>query len=195
MNREFFIDKYFPNGCEICRGPVELNEERYVYKCAVCGAFVSAHRSSSEYAEKFEPKGYLASKEINIIRGQLTKAMESLYKSNGTSKPLISSISKDFYVELIINSDKPVYGKYEGKSMFDTNLRIVKDINNGTIHELRDDQWKTISYRTKTYIWLSTQLKMDVNACKIKLLDVIKLKEALRIVNSAINYENKKINY
>ncbi len=193
INSYQYIDKYFPEGCESCGGPVELNQSTYTYTCAICGAFVSCHRLNSEYAEIYEPKGYLASKEINEIRSEVNKAMEKLFKTDGDHKPVISKIFKDYYVEIITNSPTPVYGVYEGNSMFEKDRVIVKNIKTKERLSLSDNEYKTISHRTKAYIWLSQRLKMDVNDCKIKRLNVNQLKEALRIINAAVTYRIPKI--
>lgn len=190
--------QYFPDNCPLCSGEVLYHKEDYVFRCKQCDASVSAHRKTTKHAKEHEPEGLLGDKEMNLLRKHVYEQLCPLYLSTVetnigiktiTTAP-INIIFPKYCMELVTDGS-PKYA-YVISRTEDKNYRVVT-FDDQEITIVTPKMIGQVSNRTKTYLWLSLEMKMAVIDCKIKKLTIQQLTQASEIITKAIkNMEQMK---
>jgi len=187
------IKTYFPNGCPICDGPITFNERTFIYFCLDCGAYVSAHRDDTEFTAKFQPTGYLANKEVNLLRKAVLDAMKPLFlervkiqgRHNTIETSLVNVLHKDYCVRLRLDDEEIVYGKVISNTD-QTDYKIFI-IDSGKTVTVAPEELENVTNRDKTKIWLAQKLGLKVSECNIKHLNEKQLEKALEVLTEGVN--------
>ena len=187
------INKYFPDGCPLCREAIFFNEETFIYFCRGCGAFVSAHRDDTEFTAKFQPTGYLANKEVNLLRKAVLDAMKPLFlervkiqgRHNTIETSLVNVLHKDYCVRLRLDDEEIVYGKVISNTD-QTDYKIFI-IDSGKTVTVAPEELENVTNRDKTKIWLAQKLGLKVSECNIKHLNEKQLEKALEVLTEGVN--------
>lgn len=187
---------YFKNGCTNCNGgEVFYLENAFLYKCRKCKAFAHAHREKTLHAKKHEPFQYLADQNINNLRKTLEDLFNRLWRDKitynvGTKKRRESLINIVYQYNIrklnndfvrIINID-PATKKCSVISFEER--QVIDDIN-----YLKLD---SATNREKSYLWLSEQLNVNYDMCKIGYLSELQLKIAIELCIKHIDYAREK---
>lgn len=183
---------YFRNGCTNCNGgEVYYVPEYFIYKCKRCKAFAHAHREKTLFANQHEPFQYLANQYINNLRKNLEESFKRIwreritYYANGKKRdesminvimPVNIRKINDVFVKVI--SINETYNKCLVFSYEDHLIMENVDLN----------LLESVSNREKTYLWLSEELNIHYDACKIGFLSESELKTAIKICAKAIDY-------
>ena len=193
-----FIKEYFPDDCPLCKGKITFNTESFMYICLGCGGYVSAHRQDTEYTKRYQPEGYLANKEINLLRKAASRAMKPLFmeriKIQGKYAPidvaLINALFEDYYVSLYVDEEEKLFGQViSNTNQVDLQVSLM---DSGKVIEVEKDDTDTISNRDKARIWLARQLGLTYNQCQIKFLNSDQLKRAIELLNTGVLEARRK---
>lgn len=176
---------YFPNGCNICKSPVELLEEKRIYRCTECGASVTYHKLDTEFSKRYEPLGYLANHETNALRKKLKDIISDLWIHkrtlvDGNSIKFVSPINE-------IYSKYLVKVKYLGEDEFGISESVKGEYYNVFLIDFdkyamfRRDEMMGVQNREKTYVWIAEELGLNAKDFKIGYLNKDQLTRAIEI--------------
>lgn len=180
------VELYFPNGCNTCNGNVELIEDKRIYKCLDCGAYVTYHHKTTDFSRMYEPLGYLADEEINRLRKDLKSAIVFFWRHR-------RSIQTDRYGLLFTAPINVVYNKfvvkvdYESDQEYGYSIKKKDDLVNMFLIDIckhavfKKEELIPVRNREKTYVWLASELGMPAKGFSIGLLTSKQLKRSIEI--------------
>lgn len=195
---DHIIKDYFPDDCPICKGKITFNTESFMYICLGCGGYVSAHRQDTEYTKKYQPTGYMANKEINLLRRAATKAMGPLFmekvKIQGKHEPitvtLINIVFENYYVSIHIDDNERLFGEVISQTnQVDLQVSLM---DSGKVITVEREDVDTISNKDKAKIFLAKQLGLTYHECQLKYLNITQLKRAIELLNTAVLEARRK---
>ena len=195
---DHIIKEYFPNDCPLCQGKITFNTNSFMYICLGCGGYVSAHRQDTDYTKKYQPEGYLANKEVNLLRKAASRAMKPLFMERaniqGNHEPinvaLINIIFEDYYVSLNIDDSERLFAQVISQTEQE-NLQVSL-MDSGKVISVEREDTDTISNRDKARIWLAKQLGLTYQQCQLKSLNTNQLKRAIELLNTAVLEARRK---
>lgn len=188
-----YVKQFFAEGCPICSGTIFFDSQSYSYHCKDCQAYVSAHRVDSDYAVKGQPQGYIANKEINLLRQAVTNVMTPLYmektkvqgKHAHIDTSLINVIYTDYCVKVIVDKGEMLYAAVISSQDDDsTNVRLIET---GQMATIKSGYIRRVTNKEKTYIWLAGQLGLKTEQAHIKHLNKKELEKALEVLTKAVS--------
>jgi len=187
-----YINYYFPNGCTECGGEIKFLNSLFIYKCKECGCFASAHRQNTPNSKKYEPYQNLSTKEINKLRKELRNIFDLLWNSRililrkNVPNPIYEALINIIYTEnlRIFEGVEPpfVFVTLTSKGKCD-----VETLSKEKIKDLNYQDLKVVRNRDKAYMWLSKELGIPFELCRIGYLTEQQLIKAIEICTQNVN--------
>jgi hypothetical protein len=174
--------------CPYCGGKVVFSfyEGKPVYKCEyfdltddfynkLCTAYVFAHEEDVADSLKFQPKGILADNSLRADHIRLREYFNKLWIS--PVKPVPIHALECFYLKA---------PKGYAKRISKGDDEYLVEYLNGKEAIVPKSKTEKITARTKTYIWLSKQMGLSVEDCKIHKFSHEQVQQAIEIINNVI---------
>lgn len=146
--KEELVNKYFPDGCCVCGGGVEIHPDKNIYRCNKCACFVSFQKPvKGLLVEAYRPLGYLADAETNELRLNVKNKFSKLWIPD---KKRINRVFRTFVVEL--------EDRYFGFIKSNTIMEYTKD---GKSIKSKRNIVKNVNYRGKVYVYIAIILGIN----------------------------------
>lgn len=184
-----YSNLYFPNGCNICGGEVKYHKDIFIYKCNNCEAWADSHRKGTIKNNAFEPTESLANQTTHEIRSKLRHIFGKLYIDKIqriVKKEIIyTTIINIIYPENIISYNDGRGNSYAKTIYSKEDIIQIEFISNGLTQYVKTADINKVSNRSKALLWLSLQLNISVDRCKIGFLNINELNKAIEICYNA----------
>lgn len=191
---------YFPNGCNICGSTVSYYEEIFKYKCDNCDAWADSHRKSTIKNNAFEPTETLATPYIHTLRSHLRHVFGKLYVDKIQhiikGEPIPTTIINIIYPDNIVSYNDKNDNWYAKILYNKEHISEIEILATGQIQYAQNSNINKVSNRSKALIWLSKNLNLSFDQCKIGYLSEENLKKSITLCyNAYIKGAQKSLDY